>query len=72
MNPQRIGGIIFLVAGVALFIIGMNASHSVADRWSNFFTGHFTDATVWYIVGGVVAAVAGAVMVTFGGRGAAA
>jgi hypothetical protein len=71
MNPQRIGGIILLVAGIILLIVGLNASHSVADRWSNFFTGHFTDATVWYIVGGVVSAVGGVVLVLFGGRTAA-
>jgi hypothetical protein len=71
MNPQRIGGLVLLVAGVILLIVGMNASHSVADRWSNFFTGHFTDATVWYIVGGAVSAVVGAVLVLLGGRTAA-
>jgi hypothetical protein len=68
MNPQRIGGIILLAAGVVLFIIGMNASHSAADRWSNFFSGHFTDSTVWYIVGGVGAAVAGVLTLLLGGR----
>lgn len=68
MNSQRIGGIVLLVAGVILFIIGMNASSSVADRWSNFFTGHFTDTTVWYIVSGVASAVVGLLLVMFGGR----
>jgi hypothetical protein len=68
VSPQRIGGIILVVAGVVLFIVGMNASHSVADRWSNFFTGHFTDATVWYIVGGIASAVAGLMLSVFGGR----
>ena len=53
MNPQRIGGIFLAVAGVTLFIIGMNASHSVADRVSSTFTGRFTEATTWYIVGGI-------------------
>ena len=38
------------VGGLILFIIGMNASDSAADRWSDFFTGHFTDNTVWYLV----------------------
>lgn len=69
MNIQRIFGTILLVAGVILFIIGLNASDSVADRWSNFFTGHFTDSTVWYMVGGIVLAVAGLMMGLFGGRG---
>ena len=68
MNAQRMGGIILLVVGVILLIVGMNASHSAADRWSNFFTGHFTDSTVWYIVGGIAMAAVGAMLVMFGGR----
>jgi hypothetical protein len=67
MNPQRMLGIVLLVAGVILLIVGINASHSAADRWSNFFTGHFTDATVWYIVGGAASAVIGAMLFMFGG-----
>lgn len=68
MSPQRIIGMILLVIGITLLIVGMNAADSLADRWSNFFTGHFTDATVWYIVGGVAAAVVGTTMVLFGLR----
>lgn len=68
MNAQRVGGIVLLVVGVILFIVGMNASDSVADRWSNFFTGHFTDSTVWYILGGVASAIIGLMMIIFGGR----
>ena len=72
MNIQRVLGILLLVVGVILFVVGMNASDSVADRWSNFFTGHFTDATVWYIVCGIASAVGGLVLVMLGGRRAAA
>ena len=68
MNTQPIAGIILLVAGIVLFVIGMNASDSFADRWSNFFTGHFTDTTVWYMVGGIAAAVCGLVLMSMGGR----
>jgi drug/metabolite transporter (DMT)-like permease len=68
MSTQRIAGVILLVAGVVLFVVGMNASDSLADRWSNFFTGHFTDTTVWYMVGGVAAAVVGLILLGTGGR----
>jgi hypothetical protein len=71
MNPQRILGSVLLVVGVILLIVGMNASHSAADRWSNFFTGHFTDTTVWYIVGGIASAIAGLMLAMFGGGKAA-
>ncbi len=68
MSPQRIGGIALLVVGAVLFIIGLNASDSISDRVSNFFTGRFTDATVWFMVAGVASAVIGALLVSFGGR----
>ena len=68
MNFQQLMGIGLLVVGVALFVVGINASDSVADRWSNLFTGHFTDATVWYIVGGITAAVVGLGLLVFGRR----
>jgi LPXTG-motif cell wall-anchored protein len=68
MNAQRVAGIVLVLVGVILFVVGMNASHSVADRWSNFFTGHFTDATVWYIIGGLAAAVGGSALLVFGRR----
>lgn len=68
MNAQRGIGIALLVIGVILLIIGMNASDSLADRASNFFTGHFTDATMWYIIGGIVMAVCGLTLTVFGRR----
>jgi hypothetical protein len=69
MNPQRIFGIVLLVVGIFLLITGMNSSHSVADQVSNTFTGRFTDNTTWYILGGIVAGVAGLSMLVIGGRG---
>jgi branched-subunit amino acid permease len=59
MNPQRIGGIVLLVVGVILVVIGLNSSHSLADQVSNTFTGRFTEATTWYIVGGAGVALLG-------------
>ncbi len=67
MVPQRIVGIVLLVVGVILVVVGMNASNSVADQVSNTFTGRFTQTTTWYIVGGIAAALTGALMVAFGG-----
>lgn len=68
MQIDRIGGIVLLVAGVILFTIGLSASDSFADRWSNFFTGRFTDSTIWYMVGGGAAAAFGAILLLIGGR----
>ena len=68
MNLQRIIGAAVLILGIVLLIVGLNASDSVADRASNFWTGRFTQATTWYIVGGIAAGVLGLLMVAFGGR----
>jgi len=63
MDLQRIVGIVLLVVGVILLIVGMNASHSLADQVSNTFTGRFTQATTWYIIGGIASALLGVLMV---------
>ena len=55
MSQQRIIGIVVLVVGVVLLLVGLNASHSAADRVSDFWTGRFTQATTWYIIGGIAA-----------------
>ena len=68
MNSQRILGVVLLVVGVVLLVLGMNASHSVADQVSNTFTGRFTQATTWYIIGGGAAALFGLLLVLFGAR----
>ena len=66
MGPKRIVGLLLLVAGVAFLVIGMNASHSIADQVSNTFAGRFTQTTTWYIVGGLAAAVVGLVLLMSG------
>jgi choline-glycine betaine transporter len=66
MSPRRIGGIVLLVVGVAVLIVGVNASHSVADHVSNTFTGKFTRETMWYFIGGGAAALFGLLMVATG------
>jgi hypothetical protein len=69
MSTQRIVGIVLLLVGLALFIVGMNASHSTADQISNTFTGKFTQDTAWYIFGGAAAGLFGLLLVLVGPRG---
>lgn len=69
MNPKHLIAVVLLVGGIALFIVGMNSSNSLADRLSNTFTGRFTDATNWYIIGGIALAVLGLVLGGLGFRG---
>src|SRR5205823_2805091 len=69
MSQQGIVGIVLLVIGAVVLMVGMNASHSVADQISNTFTGRFTRETAWYIIGGGAAALFGLLLVVNGVRG---
>jgi uncharacterized protein DUF3185 len=66
MSPHRIAGLILLIGGISFLVFGLNASRSVSDSVSHAFTGKFTDQTMWYIVGGAVAILAGSTLVFFG------
>lgn len=68
MTPQRIIGIVLLVAGVVLLVVGVNSSHSLADQVSNTFTGRFTQGTTWYIIGGILLALVGLLSIIMGLR----
>lgn len=48
-----------LVIGVILIIYGVAASDSIGSGFSRLFTGAPTDKTIWLLVGGIAAAVAG-------------
>jgi hypothetical protein len=67
MNVIRIIGLILLAVGVTLLIFGYNASQSVGERIVEGFTGHFTNQTMWYLIGGVAAVVAGLGLSIWGG-----
>ncbi|MBN2452077.1 MAG: DUF3185 family protein [Lentisphaeria bacterium] len=68
MSSQRLVGIVLVVVGLAVLVFGLNASHSLADQVSETFTGRFTRATTWYIIGGAAAGLLGLLMAAFGGR----
>ena len=67
-KTERIIGIVLLALGIVLLVIGYNASQSVGEQVREGLTGRFSDATTWYIIGGVVGIVAGGSMLLFGGR----
>lgn len=64
---NRAIGLALLVGGIVLLIFGLQASHSFSSDVSRTFTGSPTNNSVWMIVGGVVAAIAGLVMSLRGG-----
>jgi len=51
--------IVLLVVGLILIGFGIQANHSLGSGVSRFFTGAPTDKTLWLLLGGAAAAVAG-------------
>jgi drug/metabolite transporter (DMT)-like permease len=58
---NKLTGIVLLTVGIVLIVWGINASDSVGDEFSRFFTGTPTDKSMWLLLAGIVATVAGAV-----------
>ena len=58
--------IALLVGGIVLLVFGFNESNSFGSEVNKVFTGNPTDKSMWMIVGGAVAALAGLFM-TFRG-----
>jgi hypothetical protein len=63
---NKLISLVLLVAGISLLIYGANASDSLGSDFSRFFTGSPTDKSMWMIIGGAAATVAGAVGLLFG------
>jgi hypothetical protein len=45
--------------GILLIIFGMNAYDSTSSDISRFFTGSATDKSIWLLISGIVATIAG-------------
>ena len=65
MSTGKILGVVLLVVGVMLLFFGWQSSESVGNQITESLTGRFTDETMWYLVGGAAAAVAGAFLTFF-------
>jgi drug/metabolite transporter (DMT)-like permease len=61
---NRILGVILLVVGIALIVMGIQASDSVASSFSRLFNGSPTDKAIWLLIGGAVATGLGIVVMT--------
>lgn len=59
---NKLFSLVLLVGGIVLIVIGFNATHAFASDVSRFFTGSPTDKAIWTLLGGVVAALIGLVM----------
>lgn len=57
---NKLISLLLLVGGIILIVYGVSASNSLGSDFSRFFTGSPTDKTVWMLIGGVAATIAGA------------
>ena len=59
MGMQKLAGLVLLVVGLILLYFGWQASQSVSGQVQETLTGRYGDETMWYLIGGAVAVVAG-------------
>jgi hypothetical protein len=57
---NKIVSLALIAGGVVLIIYGVNASDSIGSSFSRIFTGNPTDKTIWFLLGGILAAAIGA------------
>lgn len=62
---NKLISLVLIVGGVVLISFGISAMDSFSSDISRFFTGTPTDKSVWMLIGGFVAALAGISGVTF-------
>jgi hypothetical protein len=58
---NRVLSVALLVVGVALIVWGFRASESISSDVSRWFTGTPTDRAVWFLLGGLAAAIVGGI-----------
>jgi hypothetical protein len=68
MTPNRILGVILLIAGCILLALAYQQSQSIADQTKHVFTGEFRDRTTIMLIGGAVSAIIGLVALLIPGR----
>jgi hypothetical protein len=66
MPMGRVLGVIALVAGAILLGFGLNASDAPMEQLQETFTGRYSDSTMWYLIGGAVAACGGLALLLLG------
>ena len=59
MTQTNILGLVALVVGAVLLFFAWRASQAPMDQMSEALTGRYTGNTMWYLLGGIVAVVAG-------------
>lgn len=53
MKISRVLGTVCILVGIVLLVLGIVATQQTGEKVVEEVTGHFTNQTVWYIVGGI-------------------
>jgi hypothetical protein len=62
MSQNRIIAIVLLVIGAIALYFGFNATGAPTEEISEALTGQYSDQTMFYLIGGGIAVVAGIAM----------
>ncbi|MBE0486826.1 DUF3185 family protein [Marinobacter sp.] len=66
MTTNRTLALVLLVVGAILLFFAYQSSQSLGDQVTEAVTGRFTDSTIWFLILGAAAAVAGVGLLLFG------
>jgi len=59
LSQSKTIGLVGLALGGFLLFFAWRASNTPVDQLSEALTGRFTNSTMWYLVGGVIATIGG-------------
>ena len=59
MSSTKLIGVVLLVVGAVLLYFGYQSSQTLGNQLTEAFTGRFSDTTMWYLIGGAAAVIAG-------------
>ncbi|WP_150305432.1 DUF3185 family protein [Pseudomonas saliphila] len=62
MAAQKIIGMVLLVLGLVLLYFGWQSTQSLGEQVVESVTGRFTEGTMWYLIAGSAALIAGVVL----------
>jgi hypothetical protein len=64
-NTKKIVAIVLIALGAVLLYFGLQATDAPVEQVRESITGDYSDRTMWYLIGGAVAVVAGVGLLFF-------
>ncbi|WP_333607222.1 DUF3185 family protein [Arsukibacterium sp.] len=65
MMNNNLFAIVLIVVALVLFFFAYRSSQRLGDQFKEAVTGRYTDATIWFLIFGAVAAVSGIGLLLF-------